>query len=259
MLTWDDFYYGYVNLDHRYDRLKHMTSEFGKIGLLPTRHSGHDPEKYKHRPDVQTMMRRTPGAVGCHFAQVEIMQTALDHDLHAFVMEDDIVFCEDFNERISLFHSFLSRTDWDVFWLGGTFHSPAFWHPKGKSKMAPDCSANIGRDCEPVEDRFMRTYGAFCTYAYFVNKNSIQKILNLFDNHLHESIGIDWLFIKIQPQLNCFAFVPGSVKQIDNQSDIGDGITRFSGFSRLNGTIENSRYWYQERMEDFNYKEWTWY
>jgi hypothetical protein len=104
----------------------------------------------------------------------------------------------------------------------------------------------------------VRTYGAFSTYAYIVNHNSIFKIFDLFDQHLHESIGIDWLFIKLQPQLNCFAFVPGCVKQMDNQSDIGDGMTIFSGFSKLNGTEENSRYWYQERMEDFNPDTFIW-
>jgi len=103
-----------------------------------------------------------------------------------------------------------------------------------------------------------RTYGAFCTYAYVVNVKSIEKILNLFDEHLHTSIGIDWLFIKLQPQLKCFAFVPGSVKQMDNKSDIGTGMTIFSGFSKLNGTVENSRYWYQENMSDFDPNTFEW-
>jgi hypothetical protein len=52
--------------------------------------------------------------------------------------------------------------------------------------------------------------------------------------------------------------VPGSVKQIDNLSDIGNGMTIFSGFSRLNGTEENSRYWYQENMNDFNPETFKW-
>lgn len=258
MSIYNDYYCSFVNLDHRTDRLSHITKQLDRVGMPVIRQRGYKPEELKHEKGILTMMKRTPGAVGCHFSQVEIMHKALNRDKHALVMEDDIIFCEDFEKRFSLFHGFLGRTDWDVFWLGGTFHSPAFWHPKGRSKMTPDCSARLGKDCEVYEDRFMRTYGAFCTYAYIVNKNSIDKILDLFDKHLHESIGIDWLFIKLQPQLNCFAFVPGSVKQMDNQSDIGEGMTVFSGFSRLNGTIENSKYWYQERIEDFNHKEWTW-
>jgi hypothetical protein len=122
--------------------------------------------------------------------------------------------------------------------------------------MRPDCSAQLGRDFEKTSDeRIVRTFGAFCTYAYVVNVKSAQKILDLLDSNMHFSIGIDWLFIKLQPQLKTFAFIPGSVKQMDNISDIGTGMTMFSGFSRLNGSEANSRYWYQEKMTDFNPKD----
>lgn len=256
----DDSYCGFVNMDHRKDRLIHMTNQLSRVGIEADRIRGLRPSEVNipHRR-VNAMMQRTPGAIGCHFSQVEIMKRAKLAHHHAFVMEDDIIFCHDFNERVNIWTDFLKDREWDVFWLGGTFHVPAYWHPHGKSRMQPDCSANIGRDCEYLGNRFVRTYGAFCTYAYIVNYNSIDKILKLFDQHLHESIGIDWLFIKIQPQLNCFAFVPGSVKQMDNQSDIGTGITVFSGFSRLNGTHENSRYWYQERMNDFEADKFHWH
>lgn len=249
----DNYYKGYVNLDHRTDRLQHMRNQLDRIDLKASRHRGILPNQCNGIKGIQTMMNRTPGAVGCHFAQVGIMQHALAVDKNAMVMEDDLIFCEDFNARLPIIDEFLNENDWDVFWLGGTFHVPAFWHKKGRSGMEPSCSAQIGHDCASTDNpRIVKTYGAFCTYAYLVNVNSIEKILALFDEHLHTSIGIDWLFIKLQPQLNCFAFVPGSVKQIDNKSDIGEGDTIFSGFSRLNGTQENSRYWYQERMQDFD-------
>lgn len=253
-------YCAFVNMDHRTDRLIHITSQLERIGLKADRVRGMRPNEYTGDPKrVNKMRKRTPGAIGCHFSQVQIMKTALEKEKHAFVMEDDLVFCQDFNDRIEIISEFMTRTKWDVFWLGGTFHSPAFWHPIGRSNMQPDCSAHLGKDCEEIgEERILRIYGAFCTYAYIVNRDSIQKVLDLLDKYLHHSIGIDWLFIKLQPQLNTFAFVPGSVKQMDGQSDIGTGITRFSGFAKLNGNESNSRYWFQERMEDFNSKEWTW-
>jgi hypothetical protein len=55
-------------------------------------------------------------------------------------------------------------------------------------------------------------------------------------------MGIDWLFIYLQPWLNTYAFNPGMVKQIDNQSDIGKGMTIFSNFSKL------GKHWYQETL-----------
>lgn len=255
-----DSYISFVNLDHRRDRLDHMTAELNRIGLRAIRQRGFLWKETDYlNPKYASMYNRTPGAIGCHLSQVEVMKKALEVGANAWVMEDDLVFCDDFAERVVLIDGFLQGREWDVFWLGGTFHAPVFWHRIGKSGMPPDCSAQLGKDYDHTEyPRFKRTYGAFCTYAYIVNHNSIQKILDLFDQHIANSIGIDWLFIKLQPQLKCFAFVPGSVKQIDNQSDIGNGVTIFSGFSKLNGTIENSRYWFQKNINDFDPNNFEW-
>lgn len=249
-------YNAYINLDHRTDRRHHMECELARVGIdadrFPAIRTGRDHTLLPYQ-NVEAMRSRTPGAIGCHFSQVSVMRHAMMVERSAFVMEDDLIFCSDFHERLAHINEFCDNNEWDVVWLGGTWHSPAFWHPHGPSKMRPDCSANLGKDCEPTYDpRIVRTYGAFSTYAYIVNNTSVQKILDLFDKHLHESIGIDWLFIKLQPQLKCFAYVPGCVKQYDAVSDIGNGITKFSGFAQLNGTIENSRYWWQDRKEDFD-------
>lgn len=254
-------YNAYINLDHRIDRREHMERELARVGIQAERVGAINAKgtAIELTPNYQVMRNRTPGAIGCHMSQCLVMVTARDKEKHAFVMEDDLIFCTDIKERLEHIEKFTDAREWDVIWLGGTFHSPAFWHPRGPSRMKPDCSANLGRDCEPTDDhRMMRTYGAFSTFAYIVNYHSIEKILALFDKHLHESIGIDWLFIKLQPQLKCFAYVPGCVKQMDNQSDIGNGITKFSGFAQLNGTIENSRYWFQDRKEDFDPTNFVW-
>lgn len=258
-MTLNDIYVGFVNLDHRKDRLEHINKQLDRVGLSGNRTRGILPKEYKGHPDrVRRMMDRTPGAVGCHFSQVRVMEQAFEKEKHALVLEDDVIFCEDFQTRMQLILGFLSEREWDVFWLGGTFHVPAFWHTNGKSKMQPNCSANIGKDAEWLGGNFVRTYGAFSTYAYVVNRKSNERIRELLNDNLEGSIGIDWLFIKLQPQLKCFAFVPGCCKQMDNKSDIGNGDTIFSGFSKLNGTKENSAYWYQERMEDFNPYNFKW-
>jgi GR25 family glycosyltransferase involved in LPS biosynthesis len=262
----ENCYTSFVNLDSRPDRLNHMTKELGRIGIQAIRQRGIpwkecDLNSHKH----QVMLNRTPGALGCHLSQVEIIKKAFEAGSNAFVMEDDLVFASDFMERMDYVSKWIAGKEWDIFWLGATFHSPAYWHKKGQSNMRPDCSAQLGKDFDHTDDpRIKRTYGAFCTYAYIVNYNSIEKILGLLDKHLHESIGIDWLFIKLQPQLKTFAFVPGSVRQINNLSDIGtnpDGspaMTVFSGFSKLNGTEENSRYWFQDKIENFDPNTFAW-
>src|SRR5687768_12046173 len=134
-----NYYISFVNLDHRLDRLEHMTRELKRVGIEAIRQRGIPwKECDLNNPKYQSMVNRTPGAIGCHLSQVEVMKKAFELGKHAWVMEDDLVFATDFQERLKYIENFLEGKEWDVFWLGGTFHSPAFWHPKGPSGMRPD-------------------------------------------------------------------------------------------------------------------------
>jgi len=237
----------YVNLDHRTDRRVHMENTLSRLEIVAERVRGMLPSEYKGPPSRIACMLSRPqkGAIGCWFSQIKIMETAMQLRSHAFVMEDDLVFCADFHERMRIVSDFCSRRPWDVIWLGGTFHvNPPWWH-----KGPP-----LRRDCECTDHpRMMRTYGAFSTHAYIVNAESLPMILKGLENLLPVSMGIDWAFIQMQPQLQTFAFVPGCVIQYDNESDIGKGQTTFSNFKKL------GPYWFQERMEDFDPKTFNWH
>lgn len=243
-----DTYISFVNLDHRKDRLSHMTKQLARVGLNAERTRGLLPSEVNQPEEKLSVMRnRTPGAIGCHYSQVSIMEKALFHGKNAFVMEDDLIFCSDFNKRMEHIESFLGGREWDVFWLGGTYTLQPAWHKSENGKHThPDlqmCHCDLNRDWEPTEDKhIVRTYGCWSTYAYIVNYNSLQKILGLLDANVHLSMGIDWLFILLQPQLKTFAFLPGMVKQYDNKSDIGTGITYFSHSRGL------GRHWWQDKM-----------
>lgn len=255
----DTCYISFCNLDHRLDRLEHMNKELDRVGIEAVRQRSFPWKEIPPHSKYSLMYNRTPGAIGCLMSQVEVMKKADELLMNAMVLEDDLIFASDVHIRMAYIEDYLEDKSWDIFWLGGTFHSPAFWHPKGPSGMRPDVSAHLGKDYDHTDDpRIKRTYGAFSTHAYIVNYHSIPKILSLIDKHVHESIGIDHLFLRVQPQLQCFAFVPGTVKQIDNMSDIGNGMTMFSGFSKLNGTEENSRYWWQDKMSDFDPNTFSW-
>lgn len=251
-----DNYISFVNMDHRTDRLNHMEGQLQNVGLKAVRTRGMRPEEYTGPQDVTRMRKRTPGAIGCHFSQVSIMEEALSRGQNAMVLEDDIIFCSDFNERLAHIDYFTQNNQWDVVWLGAAFHvNPGYWHMRRQSvNQVDDCSANLGYDAKCTEDpRMIRTYGAYNTFAYIVNVKSIEKILNLFAQHIHTSIGIDWLFIKLQPQLHCYAYVPGCIKQMDNMSDIGTGMTVWSGH------LKNGPYVWQDKKEDFNPLTFNWH
>jgi GR25 family glycosyltransferase involved in LPS biosynthesis len=255
----ENLFTAFINLDHRVDRLIHMKKELTKAGIEAVRWRGMLPQEYTgDKSKVAVMQARTPGAIGCHYSQVAVMQEALNQGKHAFVMEDDLVFCDDFKERLAYIDKFLETHQWDIMWLGATFHvNPPYWHT-GKNLDLPLTDVR-GRDAVSTSDpRIFRTFGAFCTYAYIVNKDSIRKVLDMLDSVVHMSMGIDWAMIKIQPELMTYAFVPGSVKQMDNPSDIGKpngtrkAFTTFSNFSKINGTTEKSKYWWQKKMTDFD-------
>lgn len=256
----DNCYTSFINLDHRQDRYIHMQKELSKAGITAERTRGMLPIEYQgDKKKVEVMMKRTPGAVGCHFSQLKVMEKALSLNKHAFVMEDDLIFCDDFLSRLEYIENFLSMHPWDLVWLGGTVHiNPPYWHT-GRN---PDLlGAVIGKDAELTDDpRIIRTYGAFSTYAYIVNVESLERVLKLLDSIVHESMGIDWAFIKLQPQLHTYMFLPGCVKQMDNPSDIGNphangkkAFTFFSHFERSTGP-----YWWKKRMEEFDPKNIRW-
>lgn len=238
-------------MDHRIDRLEHMKNELARVGITAVRTRGKLPEEIDDgtNPKYRVMWKRTKGALPCHMGQVEIMQKALELGKHAFVCEDDLVFGSDFQERMVIVDEFLNTHPWDIFWGGGTYHiNPAWWHKKGHSEDLQMCKCELGVDAAPTDDkRFVRTFGAFSTHSYFVHKDFIEPLLEFLDANMYFSMGIDFLMILLQPSINSYAFVPGMVKQYDNQSDIGQGFTRFSGFSVLGA------HWWQDKMSDFNY------
>lgn len=248
-------YAAFINLDHRTDRLAHMTKELARVGMEAERFRGLPwkelwdnaiPEQ-KHKWGFMHDIRKTPGAIGCHVSQVSIMEKAYFHGKNAYVMEDDLIFCSDFQERVKIIEDFLSSNSWDIFWGGGTYTLQPAWHKSDNGKHThPDlqmCNCTLDKDWEKTDNpRIVRTYGCWSTYAYIVNYNSIPKILKLLDENVHLSMGIDWLFILLQPQLKTFAFNPGMVRQYNNLSDIGSGITNFDGFKGL------GRHWFADKI-----------
>lgn len=247
----DDCYISFLNLNHRTDRYQHMMNELARVGIIAERTRGKLPEEYDLTDEkYRVMYNRTKGAIGCHNGQVWIMEKAMKRGKHAFVMEDDLVFCSDFQERMKIVDEFLSTHEWDIFWLGGTWHpsDQTWWHKHGHGPDLPQCDCSIGVDAEKTDSKyFVRTYGAFSTHGYIVNKKFIYPLLQFLEQHVHLSMGIDWLMILLQPKIYAYAFVPGIAKQLDNQSDIGTGMTIFSGFKML------GEHWWQDKIEDFNY------
>ncbi len=247
---WKAIEWHYINLASRPDRDRHARAEFAKAGLTARRFEAFLPKHWEGTPEqVARMQAGTPGAIGCYHSQMEVIRTVVDTNRIAGVCEDDICFCSDMPKRLAHIAEHLTW-DWDIFYLGATFHVPGEWYKD------PDCKewGAIGKDVEPTFDKhIMRVYGEWGTYGYLVNGCNARKVLDLFDANLHRARGIDHLAIILGDRLNAFAFVPGCCWQYDNESDIGCGyITQFSRFKEL------GPYAWTEYMEDFDPAGFDW-
>ena len=237
-----DSYCSYINLDSRPDRNDHMVNELTRVGLPINRFKAYLPDEFEGAK-YEVMRKRTPGAIGCYESQLAVMRKAEQIYQHAFVMEDDIIFCDDFKERLEIIDDFLTGQSWDIFWFGGTYHKNPTWHSYPHPQDLKQCTCNLNRDYEPTYNpNIVRTYGAFSTHCYLVNRDSISKVITLLEDTMPQAMGIDWSCILHQPNLKTFAFDPGCVKQMDNMSNIGNGMTYFSGFEKLGA------HWFKEIM-----------
>lgn len=249
---WRESYAAYINLESREDREYHMSVELLRIGIEMERFDAYPwqgaREILGEDKSAGMVKRATLGAIGCYYSQMQVMKDALQNGKSAWVNEDDLIFCDDIKERLDYIQNYVNTLDsWDVIFLGGTWHHKPEWHKSVNGKHThPDlqmCHCTLNKDWEPTTDKYIvRTYGAFCTYSYIVNVNSIEKILKMLDKCMSISMGIDWSFILMQPRLKCYAFAYGCVRQMDNQSDIGKGITVFSDFKHL------GNHWFKNRV-----------
>lgn len=254
----DECYISYLNLDCRPERREHIEKELHRVGIKAERTRGKLPNEYDlTEKRFLVMAGRTPGAIGCWMGMREMMVEAIRRNQHCFINEDDLILATDYKDRIAYMEKFFETHDWDIFFGGALFHcSPPHWH-NGRGYMLE--GSNIGRDAELTDDpRVIRTWGCFSTHNWIIKRESVQKVMDLLDSVMHRSIGIDHACIILQPQLLCYTFVGGSAKQIDNLSNIGTGMTIYSNFAKLNGTEENSRYWFTDKIEDFDPLTFDW-
>lgn len=248
----NDCWIKYINLALRTDRREHMEKELARVGIPAERFEAIKTSDHPWTPwKVKVMQDRTPGAIGCWYSQCRALAEAYAMDKHGFVMEDDLVICDDFHKRLAHIENFLDDKEWDIIFLGGTVHAQdSYWHT-GSNPDLPNTT--LRRDAECTDDpNILRVYGAFSTHAYIVNRNSILKVLTLLDSIIHLSMGVDWALISLGDKLINYMFVPGCIKQYDNESNIGCGITYFSGFEKL------GPYWWQNKMEDFDPTTFDW-
>ena len=235
----EDITWRWINLLHRGDRRDHMAGQFRKTGITGKRFSAFTKDDYHGSSDDVALMQSTPNTIGNWLSHTAVIRTAIDDGIVG-LLEDDALLCSDFLPRLKYIEDHFDKP-WDIFFLGATFHADeAVWHPE------------LGHDFELTDvDHIVRTYGAFSNQGYLINPKSAEKILGMMQGRMSRSRGSDHALIQIQPMLNCYCFVPGMVFQIDGQSDIGDGVTKFSNFFKSLG-----QYIWTDTLAEFDWQTW---
>lgn len=198
-----DWYY--INLSHRMDRQQHIESELNRVGITASRFNALTPSHRVNYPQFYFPPRYLIGGIGCFFSHYELIKNYTGSNILG-ILEDDIIFCDDYQERIELVYDFLDNNDWDIFYISAYFKKDRgyFWT----------------KDYEEIgNEHIVQVFGSFHVHSYLVNPKSRERIVNLMELNLANSYAIDHLMILLQPQLKCYSFVPGMTRQIPSQSD----------------------------------------
>ncbi len=171
-----------------------------------------------------------------------LMRTVQNTDRDLLVLEDDVYLASDFMDRLQYLEDNMTLP-WDYIALCGTFHvNPPVWH-----------AGDIGRDVEltPIK-HILRALGVWSNHGYIIRGRSVEKILGLMRSVMPSARGSDHALIMVQPQLNAYVFVPGMVFQHDMESDVGEGVTKFSHFTNL------GPYVFQDKLDQFDPDSFDW-
>lgn len=200
-----------INLAHRQDRWQHAISEFNKIGCTVERFNAIDGRNIYQPQNTKI----NPGEMGCYLSHLSILKNIIDNNIKtALIFEDDVVFCDNFNEKFKIFYKQLPD-DKTLVYVSGNYST---------------CNQNVM--IESITENVYRTVGTLALHAYFLDLETAKKIYDiLIKNYPFEPV--DDAFIKYHKITTTYVFKPNLVYQKPDYSN-----TRF-GFRDYNHVFIN--------------------
>lgn len=184
-----------VNLDKRTDRWELCQEEFKKIGIEVERFSAFDGTKIENVEELFVGHFEKAGQFGCLISHLDIIKQAKENKLPSVViMEDDVVFCENFNEELN--QKILELPDdWNMIFFGSNHVA----HPIR------------------ITDNIYKLTRAYSAHCYVIRDNMYDILIELIDPI---SEPLDVTYANIQPRINAYVFNPHLVWQRPGYSDI---------------------------------------
>ena len=184
----------YINLEHRKDRLEHVTGQMNMMGITAER--------------VNAVKMKT-GAVGCTMSHIKCLELAKQRDYeYVFICEDDITFRnpELFKRNLQRFYDD-DDINWDLLIIGGN-NVPPF---------------------QQVTEYCARVFYCQTTTGYIVKKHYYDTLLKNFresaaglmrEPNNPSTYALDMYWKRLQLQDFWYMITPPTVTQYESYSDI---------------------------------------
>lgn len=177
-----------INLDRRTDRMEILGKQLDELGIKYDRFSAHDAVELGIKPYVAGTWSHT--TVWSRYRQIF-------GDIKILVLEDDALFCEDFNEKFAEAIQTLPE-DWDVLYLGALLD-------KSTGKVIP------------VNKHWARQVVSTGAQAYCINP---KRLKTFYDEIKDKEWFIDVEMRVLGEQYNAYIAQPNLVTQFPSYSDL---------------------------------------
>lgn len=149
------------------------------------------------------------GILACLYSHVGLIKHARKRkDNYVCIYEDDVIWCDGFEERIRYVES--TGLDFDMFYLGGHFDND--------------------EDAEPTEYRHIyKIKNVGGTYAYIIRKS----VYNFVIDNITYNWGIDQFYgAVVQHRFNCYAMLPFMIGTVPGYSDVAMHYADYTGVNK---------------------------
>ena len=177
-----------INLDRRPDRMEKLGPQLDELGIEYDRFAAHDAAELGIKPYVAGTWSHT--TVWSRYRQIF-------GDIKILVLEDDALFCENFNEKFTEVMQTLPD-NWDIFYLGALL-----------DKMTGKV--------EKVNDHWARQIVSTGTQAYCINPKRLEKF---YEEIKDKEWFIDVELRVLAEQYNAYIAQPNLVTQFPSYSDL---------------------------------------
>jgi len=193
-----------INLKKRTDRWEFVSDEFKKINCTVERFEAYDGSSLDYRSNM------TPGEAGCYFSHMNILEHMIYNNISkAIVFEDDVVFCDQFNEKFNEFYKQLPDNHTLVY-IGGNYTGEV-----------------LKIELEQISPNVLKGIGILALHAYMLDLDTAKKIYEILQkNKLTEPV--DNIFIKYQQMYPTYVFKPNLVYQKPGYSDNRNGFRDYN-------------------------------